>query len=64
MKQPPAEPYPVRSVETIEVVRTETLSGEGIKGNPYRIVEQYWLDGRELTKKDFWADQRDERAKP
>ena len=49
----PAEPYPVRSIEIMQVVRTTALAGRGTEDNPSRIVEQYWLlEGKLLFKKD------------
>ena len=61
MKSNPASPYPVRSAEKIEVIRTESVWGKGVKEDPIRIVTQYWsLDGRELAKVDTWTARQEE----
>jgi hypothetical protein len=45
-------PYPVDSVTVVEVIRTRAGAGHGTEENPFRMVEQYWLDGHELCRKD------------
>jgi len=56
-----AEPYPVRSVEKIEVIRTTAVYGQGHEGSPIRIVFQYWtLDGEILAKVDTWQPRKED----
>ena len=41
-----APPFPVRSIEKVEMVVTRALWGKGIEGSTLREVTQYWtLDG-------------------
>ena len=37
----------------VEVIRTETLYGEGVEEDPMRIITQYWtMDGKEIARED------------
>lgn len=51
-----AKPYPVRSVERVEVIRTVSIWGDGTERAPYREVVQWWHEGKELAASDPLAD--------
>jgi hypothetical protein len=50
---------PVRKAEVIEVIRTEAEFGEGVVGDPCRIVTQFWsVDGELLATVDPFEDKQ------
>jgi len=60
MRREPAKPCPVRSIEKMEVVKTESLCGRGIGEDPMRIVTQYWdMDGKEIARIDAWQERKE-----
>ena len=42
--------------KVIQVVEVHVVEGKGIKGDPTRLVVQYWsMDGKKLAEYDEWA---------
>jgi hypothetical protein len=52
----------MKEVEVIQVVHTRLLRrGEGVPGDPIRIIDQYWgLDGELLAEVDNWMPHKKE----
>lgn len=53
----------VRQVEIMEVIHIVSYEGEGTKGNPARLIDEYYSkDGALLAVKDQWLEQEIEKA--
>lgn len=48
------------SAQVIQVIKTESLRGEGTKEDPCRIVTQYWdFDGNLLAESDSYTKEKE-----
>lgn len=53
----------VREVKMVEVIHIVSYEGEGTKGNPARLIDEYYSkDGALLAVKDKWLEQEIEKA--
>lgn len=53
----------VREVKMMEVIHVVSFEGEGTKGNPARLIDEYYSkDGALLAVKDQWLEQEIEKA--
>lgn len=49
----PASPqYVVQKVEAVNATRVVMAIGSGVKRDPYRIVTEWWFEGRKLARDD------------
>ena len=56
-----ALPPRFRSARVIEVIEITVAEGEGIEGDPVRLVRYYFsLDGELLARRDRWEEEREE----
>lgn len=47
----------IRGVQEIKVIEVQYCAGEGIPGDPFRSVMQYWsAEGKLLATCDEWSD--------
>jgi hypothetical protein len=47
------------SAKVIQVIVTEVHRGDGVPGNPSRLITQYWtLDGELLAERDLWVEEQ------
>lgn len=53
----------VREVKLMEVIHVVSFEGEGTKGNPARLINEYYSkEGALLATKDEWLEREIEKA--